>query len=150
MAFIDKDTPVGHRFVGKPKKMSWERIWAFSGGPLAFQEWPKKNLHTDPEFARSLGLPTICVSATQYLGHMVELMLYLFGEAWLRNGKMTNIKLPRLVKDGDVITSKARVVKREESGSGIKYDLEIIVENQDGEKVLVGQATGVVSARGTI
>jgi acyl dehydratase len=75
---------------------------------------------------------------------MVELMLDLFGEGWLWHGKMSNVKFPRLVANGDVITSKAKVVKKERSGSTIKYILEIYVENQNGDKVLVGSATGSV------
>jgi acyl dehydratase len=144
MALIDRDTPIGLEFVAKPKTLSWHRIWTFSGGPFILEGWPKKNLHTDIEFARSLGLQTVGVSATQYLGHMAELMLDLFGKSWLSNGKMINVKFPRLVANGDVITSKAKVVKKERSGSAIKYTLEIYVENQNGDKVLAGSATGLI------
>ena len=107
-----KDTPIGQHFNGKPKKMSWERIWTFSGGAFTSEGWPRKNLHTDTEFAKNLSLPTVGVSATQYLGHLAELMLNLFGEGWLRGGKMTDLKFVKLVTDGDILTSKAKVIAK--------------------------------------
>ena len=145
MARINKETPIGQEFFGQPKKMSWERLWTFSGGPFIPQGLPKKNLHTDTEFARNLGLPTVGVSATQYLGHLTELMIDLFGEAWLKHGKMSKVKFVKLVADGDTLTSKARVVSKEREGSKIRYSLTISVENQRGEEVLVGAASGFES-----
>ncbi len=145
MALINKHTEIGREFAGKPKKISWERLWAFSGGAFAGQGWPKKNLHTDTEFAKGLGLPTVGASATQYLGHLTELMIDLFGEAWLTHGKIYQTKFIKLVADGDVLTVKAKVAAREKEGPRIKYSLEIHTDNQRGEKVLVGMATGFVS-----
>jgi acyl dehydratase len=146
MAWIDKDTPIGKEFVGEPKKMSWERLWTFSGGPFTAEGWPKKNLHTDTEFAKKLGLPTIGASATQYLGHLTELMIDLFGEGWLRHGRMSQVKFVKLVADGDVLTSKSKVVSKEKEGSKIKVLLNISVENQRGEEVLIGSASGFLPA----
>ena len=142
MVRINKDTPIGLEFTGKPKKMSWERLWTFSGGPFNQPGWPKKNLHTDTEFAKSMGLPTVGASATQYLGHMTELMIGLFGEEWLRHGKMRKIKFIKLVADGAVLTSKARVVSKKTEGLKIRYDLSISVENQNNDEVLIGSAIG--------
>jgi hypothetical protein len=146
MARIRKDTPIGSEFAGKPKKISWERLWAFSGGPFTGEGWPKKNLHTDTEFAKDLGLPTIGASATQYLGHLTELMIDLFGERWLRQGRLWDVKFIKLVADGDVLTSKAKVVSREAEGSKTKVRLSISVENQKGEAVLIGSALGFLPA----
>lgn len=140
---ITKETPIGEDFNGKPKKMSWERIWTFSGGAFTAEGWPRKNLHTDTDFAQNLGLPTVGVSATQYLGHLAELMLDLFGEEWLRSGKMIDVKFIKLVSDGDTLTSRARVIEKVEEFSGTRYSLEICCENQRGEKVLIGSAIGI-------
>jgi acyl dehydratase len=144
MTRINKDTSIGQEFSGRPKRMSWERLWTFSGGPFTAQGWPKKNLHTDTEFARNLGLPTVGVSATQYLGHLTELMIDLFGERWLRHGKMRDVKFIKLVADGDVLTSKVKVLSKEKEGSGMTYHLSICIENQNEENVLIGSATGAV------
>ena len=145
MALISKDTLIGHESAGRPKRMSWERLWTFSGGPFTPQGWPKKNLHTDTEFSKNLGLPTVGVSATQYLGHLTELMIDLFGEEWLKHGRMSRVKFVKLVADGDVLTSKSKVVSKEREGSKIRYLLKISVENQREEEVLIGSASGEVS-----
>ncbi|MDN5347068.1 MAG: hypothetical protein PWP65_632 [Clostridia bacterium] len=144
MAKITKDTMIGEEFSGKPKRITWERLWTFSGGPFAASGWPKKNLHTDPEFAKSLGLPTVGASATQYLGHLAELMIDLFGEGWLKGGKTSNIKFIKLVPEGDVLTTKAKVISKDEEGSAVKFTLDVWCENKNGEKVMIGNATGVV------
>lgn len=147
MERIHKDTPIGREFSGKLKKMSWERLWTFSGGPFTQSGWPKKNLHTDTEFAKSMGLPTVGASATQYLGHMTELMIDLFGEEWLSHGKMNKVKFIKFVADGDELTSKARVVSKKMEGLKVEYDLRISVENQNNEEVLIGSAIGSIEAK---
>lgn len=144
MGWIKKNTPIGSEFVGKPKKMSWERLWTFSGGPFTAEGWPKKNLHTDTAFAKNLGLQTVGASATQYLGHLSELMLDLFGEEWLSHGKVSEVKFVKLVADADVLTSKAKVISKEKDGSEMKFNLHLSVENQGGDEVLIGLAIGFV------
>lgn len=139
---ITKNTTIGEEFAGKPKKMTWERIWAFSGGAFTTPGWPKKNIHTDPEFANRMGLPTVYVSATQYLGHIAELMTNLFGEEWLRGGKTSNLKFIKAVAEGDTIQTKAKVQSKKERGPVIEYTLDVWCENQNGDNVLVGIAFG--------
>lgn len=144
MPVFDKKVEVGQEFSGKPKKISWQRLWAFSGGPFNAEGWPRKNIHTDLTFAQSTGLSRVYASGTQFQGHIVELMLDLFGDRWLTYGEMTN-KFVKGVGEGEVITTKARVQAKEETSAGVKYDLEIWCENQDGEKAVVGTAMGLVS-----
>lgn len=144
MPLLNNETQIGKEFYGKRKKMSWERIWTFSGGPFSNMGWPKKNLHTDIEFARNLGLPTVAVSATQYLGHITELMIDLFGEEWLKHGKISNVKFIKMVPEGDTLISKAKVIAKEKNSSKIRFHLNIAVENQYGEKVMVGEANGCI------
>jgi acyl dehydratase len=141
---ITRDTLVGLECSGKPKRLTWERIAAFSGGPFNTPGWPKKNVHTDIEFAKSLGLPVVYVSGTQSEGYIAELMIDLFGEEWLRGGKTHNLKFIRPVAEGDTIQVKARVQSKEKEGAVVKYTLDVWCENQNGDKVLVGAATGIV------
>jgi acyl dehydratase len=132
---------VGQEFSGKPKRQSWERIAAFSGGSFDTPGWPKKNIHTDLGFAREMGLSTVYVSGTQYLGHLTELMIDLFGEGWLRGGRTHDLKFIKAVAEGDTIRIKARIQAREEAESAVKYTMNIWGENQDGDKVMVGTAS---------
>jgi len=139
---ITKDTLIDTKFTGKPKKMTWERIWTFSGGALDTPGWPKKNIHTDLEFAKRMGLSMVYVSATQYLGHLAELMIDIFGDKWLSGGKTSELKFIKPVTEGDTIQSKARVKSKEKKGQIIEYTLDVWCENQNGDNVLEGIAIG--------
>lgn len=143
MIQIIEDTEIGATFLGKVKRVCWERLWAFSGGPFSQAGWPKKNIHTDLEFARSFGLSSVAASATQYMGYVVELLIGLFGVEWLWHGRM-DVKFIGLVDAGDILTSKAQVQAKELRDHSIQFTLAVCCEKQEGIKVLVGSATGMV------
>ena len=144
MAIITKETKEGQEFGGRAKRISWERLWTFSGGPLANSGWPKKNVHTDLEFAKECGLPNVAASATQNQGYVVQLMIDLFGPAWLSHGTM-DVRFVGLTKVLDVVVPKAVVKSMEVQDKQIRYLMDVWVENQRGEKVLVGTATGLAT-----
>ena len=142
MVIVTKDTKEGQQFSGRPRRLSWERIWTFSGGPFSKAGWPKSNVHTDLEFAKESGLPSVAASGTQYQGYVVQLMIDLFGVEWLSHGTM-DVKFIGIVDAGDILVSKAVVKSKEGEDSAAKFTMEVWVENQRGEKVLVGSATGI-------
>jgi acyl dehydratase len=117
-----------------------ERMLAFSGGPLATPDWPAKNLHTDFGKAKDAGLSAPIASGLQYEGHLLRLLQDLFGNAWLRGGKM-RIKYPRPVMAGDVVQAKVRVKSKVLFDAVVTYELDVWCEKQDKEKVLVGTAS---------
>jgi hypothetical protein len=142
MGKLKRETQGGEIFAGKPKRVSWERLWAFSGGPFSKSGWPKKNVHTDSEFAVSCGLPSVAASATQLMGYVVELMIDLFGVEWLSHGTM-DVKFINVVNAGDILITKAEVKGRESQNQATRFTLDVFCENQKGVKVLVGNATGI-------
>jgi len=144
VAVITKDTREGQEFVGRAKRVSWERLWTFSGGPLTNKGWPKKNVHTDFDFAKECGLPSVAASGTQNQGYVVELMVDLFGAEWLSNGTM-DVRFVGLTNVEDVVVPKAVVKLKEVLEGKTKYFMDVWVENQRGEKVLVGTATGAAT-----
>jgi hypothetical protein len=143
MAIVTADTREGRVFEGRPKIVSWERLWAFSGGPFSSAGWPKKNIHTDPEFARGCGLPHVAASATQFQGYVVEIMVYLFGLGWLRHGTM-DVKFINIVDAGDTLVPTVTIKAKEALDGGTRFIMDVSCENQNGSKVLVGAATGMV------
>jgi hypothetical protein len=143
MEKVKLDSKKDQVFSGKPKKVSWERLWTFSGGPFNLTGWPKKNIHTDPEFAKSCGLPCMAASATQYMGYVAELMIDLFGVQWLSHGT-NDLKFIAVVDAGDTLVTKAQIKSKEVQGIAARFTLDVWCENQKGAKVLVGSATGVV------
>jgi acyl dehydratase len=141
MRKLTPDTKIGAEFAGKKKKISEARVFAFSGGRFSAPSWPAKNIHTDLEFAKSCGLQTRSVSGTQYMSYLIELMVDLFGESWLSQGKI-ELKFIAIVDVGDSLVSKAMVSSKELEDSRTRFVLDMWCENQRGDKVVVGTATG--------
>lgn len=134
----------GRVFEGRARKLTWARALALSGGPFDAPGWPDKNLHTDLDAARAAGLSEVVVSGTQWEGYLVGLLVELFDLAWLRHGQL-DIKIPRSVKIGETLQPKARVEGRETAADGIRVALSVWCENQDGQQVMVGTASCIVS-----
>ena len=134
-------TSVGHTVTGRTKKVTSYRTWLFSGGWPRFDGWPAKNVHTDLTAAQKSGLPTRAASGAMCLGYLTELLVDLFGEAWLSHGDLTS-KFIGIVDAGDDIVSKATVTNVEKTKSGVRIFLDVLCENQDGTPVVVGTASG--------
>ena len=141
---IDAATPPGTTFSGPARRVSLERIWAFSGGPLAAEGWPARNLHTDASIAQASGLPTVAASGPQYQGYLIGLLVDLFGSRWLEGGTM-DVKFVRLVPAGAVITPEAVLRRCERVDDRIVYEFDVRCVDADGELVLVGTATATLA-----
>ena len=142
---ITAETEVGAEFAGPDRTFAMVRMLAFSGGPIETPGWPAKNLHTDADKAAEAGLPAPIVSGIQYEGHLVELLVHLFGDAWFHAGVL-QAKYPRTVAAGDVVQPRARVTSRSVDGGNIVYGLEVWCQRPDNEKILVGTARCALSA----
>ena len=70
-------------------------------------------------------------------------MLDLFGDDWLRHGRMI-LKFVQVVEPGDTLVSKATVQSKQSREAGTEFLLDVWCENQRGDKVVVGTATGSV------
>ena len=143
MAIITKDTQEGQAFSGKLKTVTEERVYAFSGGFPKGPQWPNKNIHTNLEFAKSCGLPARAASGSMFEGYLTELMIDLFEASWLKQGKMQLVFI-RMVNIGDTLVAKAIVQSKQAEDSGLRFVMEVWCENQHGNKVVVGTATGLV------
>ncbi len=145
MSLITVDTPIGTVFSSRPKRVSWERTWAYAGGPFMLEGWPARNIHTDPEFAKSVGLTEPNVTGTQTQAFVAAWLIDIFGEQWLRGGKLYDVKFIRPIAIEDTVQVQAEVVSREHDDTAIKYTLAIKCLKGDGETVLVGCAEGRVA-----
>lgn len=143
MAIITKETQEGSEFQGGLKTVTEDRVYAFSGGFPKGTVWPRKNIHTDLEFAKSCGLPTRAASGAMFEGYLTELMIDLFGEDWLTYGKMS-LKFIAIVDVNDTILPRAVVQSRQSEDSGIRFMMDVWCENQHGNKVTVGAAIGTI------
>jgi len=141
MGNITKDTKEGQEFIGKPKYLTEDRVWNFSGGYPKGPDWPAKNIHTDLEFARNCGLKTRAVSAAMFVGYLAELMITLFTESWLSYGKL-DLKFIAPVDVGEKVVSKAVVKSKTVKNSDTVFMLDVWVENENGNKAVIGAAMG--------
>lgn len=143
MTIITREMQKGYKVSGHLKTITEERVCAFSGGFHQAPDYPKKNIHTDLEFAKSCGLPSRAASGAMFEGYLAELMIDLFGENWLTGGKMS-LTFIAIVDIGDALLSRAIVQSKQVEGLGVRFALSVWCENQRGDKVVVGTAAGLV------
>jgi len=105
------------------------------------------NLHVSAEAAQIEGLPAPVASAPDLMAMVHRSALEFFGAGWLQGGRADLIcKRPTFI--GDYITAKGVVKEREALPDGAERLLcDAWVENQKGEKKVVGTISGIVSAR---
>jgi len=130
---------VGHELPTITREITLEDMRIYEGWPAV------KNLHTDDDEARKLGLPKALARAHHYLAYATEILCDVFGEHWVKTGKLS-VSMMAPVFPGDVLTASGKIIERKESGGGIIFNLEINVLNQKNEKAVTGTATVTVAA----
>ena len=120
---------------GTPKTITDKELCYFSGGIASDKSFPKKTIHTCLETAKKCGLTERVASGAMIQGYLTDLMVSLFGDKWLSDGKM-QLKFIKGVTIGDTIVPCAEM-KKYRNG---KFYLDVWCENQNGHKVAVGHA----------
>jgi len=106
-----------------------------------------KNMHNDTETAHSIGARDVVAGGIDTMRVGWELLFNSFGERWLNGGKLSCTFIS-MVCGGDELTAKG-VVREAADGDAADYVyLDIWLENQDGEKVIVGKASVPVGYAG--
>jgi peroxisomal enoyl-CoA hydratase 2 len=99
-------------------------------------------MHHDDTVATSVGNPSVFGHGMLTAGLMARVVKDWFGPEALRRFQ---VRFSKQVWPGETLTCKATVTAlREEDGAGLA-DLELLVENQEGEPKLTGSATAAVS-----
>jgi len=92
-------------------------------------------VHVDPEFARNTRFGTTIAHGHISLAFCCEMLTAGFGRDWLQKGRLMDVKFTAPVRPGDTVTAKGIVL---EAGDAVVC--EIWLENQQGEKCVVGKA----------
>ena len=101
-------------------------------------------LHVDPEFAKKTRFGGTIAHGHIALSFLCEMMHRWLGPGWISGGKLGGIKFIAPVRPGYTISIGGTITeKRVEAGENI-VQADIFVENQDGERCVVGSAQGVV------
>jgi 3-hydroxybutyryl-CoA dehydratase len=125
------------------QRAGWYSIGIFSaatGAPHEIQE----NIHTSHEYARTQGLPGAIADGMHSTNWLNALLGAEFGAHYILRGRLrTKYIKPTLI---DVpITPKAQVTSRVVEEAGTRYELDVWIEDADGVKLTVGDASVVVA-----
>jgi len=134
MALLTADTPVGHEL---PQIARQFRLAHFRKGA-------EKTIHTDYEAARREGLPAPVAVGPQVAALIFQQLRLCFERGWIEGGRC-DLTFRRPVFVTDFCAAQGRVTRREDTADGVRLHCEVWVENQKGDKVIVGNASGLVS-----
>jgi len=140
MVIATRDTKLGTKLPPISMQMSLQK--QKERDPL---EVPgRRGIHFDKEAAAREGLSAPALSGPMVAATISRMMTMFFGEGWIKGGKIL-LKFIRPVTPEDFVTAKGIVKAKALEDSGMRLICDVWVENQRGEKVIVGTASGLVS-----
>lgn len=122
------------------KTLTREKIIQFSN----FEPRRKPSIHIDREAAEKAGFSDIIAEAIMLLAYLSELLTSHFGVGWIKGGKLS-VNFIRAVFPGDRLNVQGVVKDEMIEGNYRRQCLKIWCENQKGEKVVVGTASGLIA-----
>ena len=106
----------------------------------------ESNIHTDPALAASrLGTSFPIASGRMSLAYGAESLRKFFGAEVFNHTGTINLKFLRPVKHGDTVTVTGHVTDTHQEENGTRVVVEVICQNQNGDKTAVGTATALVA-----
>lgn len=130
-----RSTPVGFELEHISRKITLDKSRIYQGWPAV------RNRHTDYAAAQATGLREPNINGGQTAECLGELFIKFFGTGFL-GGKLS-ISFIGFVAIDDEVTARGVVKERIEEGDNVRLVLDLWLENQRGEKVLVGSASGL-------
>ena len=70
-------------------------------------------------------------------------MMMCFGTGWVVGGR-TSLKMIKPVYARNFVTAKGVLREKQPEGDGVRYAFDVWVENEQGQKVVVGTASALV------
>ncbi len=100
-----------------------------------------KSIHTDVEWAKQKGFRAPLAQALMSTAYVSQMMVTWLGEGFIRGGKISASFIKPVIV-GDTLTAHAAVTAVDDVEGRPRVTVECWCENQDGEKTLVGSASG--------
>lgn len=107
---------------------------------MQIEENARNVIHTD-EYAQKYGLRGALVPGSTLLSYVLEMLCNYFEDDWMRHGKIKVSFIGGGAVNGDALTARGKITAITPEGSRLILDLNIWLEKQDGDKILVGQAS---------
>ena len=101
-------------------------------------------IHQDDEFAKAAGMGGVFAHGMLSMGFVAQALTDWAGAGTVRK---LGVRFAALVRLGDVVTCRGRVLARSSRADTHLVDLEVWAENQRGEKVVAGKATLALPSR---
>lgn len=135
---------VGTEIVGRTLVVTEDRIrWygdamlsASSGEPMRVGS----NIHTDDQYAKSQGLPGAIADGMMSTNWLQNMVVRYFGRHYLESGELRT-KFIKPIFTNVTLSCRGRVIAITNVADGAKrYELEIWCEDENGNKLTVGDA----------
>jgi len=97
-------------------------------------------IHTD-DYAKEFGMRGALVGGSTLLSYVLEMLYNYFGQNWLYHGKIKTSFIGGGAINGDVITTHGLFTKVEPGDTGTRLKLDVWMENQNQDKIVVGEAS---------
>jgi acyl dehydratase len=97
-------------------------------------------MHHDDTIATQVGNPSVFGHGMLTMGLAARVVKDWFGPEAIRR---LQVRFSKQVWPGDVLTATAKVTGTREEGGRTLVDLDLVVENQNGDKAISGSATAV-------
>ena len=97
-------------------------------------------IHVDPRFAEKTPFHSTIAHGFLFVAYISEMMENNFGISWLESGTI-DMKNVGPVKPGDALLITGTIRKHEPEGKSQRLTCELVVENQNRQKVAVGETT---------
>jgi len=107
---------------------------------MPIEEDARNPIHTE-EYAKKFGMRGALVAGSTLLSYMLEMLYNTFGKKWLGHGKINISFIGGGALNGDQITVHGMAKSIETQEDGDRITLDIWMENQNGAKIMVGQAS---------
>lgn len=134
---------IGHEITPVTHAITRESIAAYSR--YASNGHDTRGTRSDDEAARRAGLPHAVAQERYPIGYMSECALAFFGAGWVQGGRI-DVNFIKPVYPGDFITVRGIVSDYRRVAGGTRITLDVWLENQRGERVTAGWASGLVPA----
>jgi acyl dehydratase len=107
---------------------------------MPIEEDARNPIHTE-EYAQKHGMRGALVAGSTLLSYMLEMLYNTFGEKWLSQGKINISFIGGGALNGDQITVLGKAKSIDPQDGGDRITLDIWMENQNGVKIMVGEAS---------
>jgi len=133
MAIVTAGVKVGYELPLVARRFRLER----------FKRGDEKTIHNDLEAAQREGLPAPVAVGPQVAALIFRQLVACFERGWIEGGRCS-LSFRRPVFLPQLCTARGVVTRREDEAAALRVHCDVWVENENGEKVIVGTASGLL------